>query len=562
MDFASLGLSEHIVKAVNDAGYTDPDPVQLAAIPAALAGKDLVVSSQTGSGKTAAFMLPSLQRLTTEPTIKARGPRVLVLTPTRELAVQVTDACKGYGKNLRTPRPSASSAACPTRCRTSCCPAPTKSWWPPRPPDGPDEQRPHRLRPPRNPDPRRSRPHARHGLRGRHRAIVAKLPANRQTLFFSATLDGQVARMMQRLLKDPERIEINSAQTRHENIEQRLLVADDIGHKNRLLDGILRDVGVEQAIVFTATKRDADALTLNLESQGHSVAALHGDMNQRMRTRTLDQLRRGHLRVLIATDVAARGIDVRTISHVINYDLPKVAADYVHRIGRTGRGGSSGIAISLAERRDVRLLRAIERYTRQPLAVHTLPGLEARSTMPADDRRPGGPRRDGGRSFGNGGGRFGDKRPSSGQRWQPLRPRTPPQLRRCRRADAAPWRSRPASPWAGRSEAVVISPRSAPASSPSARVTRSTAPSSPTWPSAARPTTTPAAASAAAAAKAPAASPAPAAPSTATADRRPAATAQRRLGRPFSVARRPTGNSRERPFTSRGEAAATAYHGS
>jgi len=247
--------------------------------------------------------------------------------------------------------------------------------------------------------------------------------------------------MMQRLLKDPERIEINSAQTRHENIEQRLLVADDIGHKNRLLDGLLRDVSMEQAIVFTATKRDADALTLNLESQGHSVAALHGDMNQRMRTRTLDQLRRGHLRVLIATDVAARGIDVRTISHVINYDLPKVAADYVHRIGRTGRGGSNGVAISLAERRDVRLLRAIERYTRQPLAVHTLPGLEPRSTMPADDRRPGGPRRDGGRSFGNGGGRFGDKRPSTGF-GGPRGDREPR-----READG-----RPASPWAGNGE--------------------------------------------------------------------------------------------------------------
>jgi superfamily II DNA/RNA helicase len=287
-------------------------------------------------------------------------------------------------------------------------------------------------------------------------AICAKLPASRQTLFFSATLDGQVARMMQRLLKDPERIEIDSAQTRHENIEQRLMVADDIGHKNRLLDGLLRDVGVDQAIVFTATKRDADALTLNLESMGHSVAALHGDMNQRMRTRTLDQLRRGHLRVLIATDVAARGIDVRTISHVINYDLPKVAADYVHRIGRTGRGGSSGIAISLAERRDVRLLRAIERYTRQPLAVHTLPGLEPRSTMPADDRRPGGPRREGGRSFGNAP-RFGDKRPSAGHGGarfgdKPAGGFGGGRFDRNERRDDTRGDSRPASPWAGRSE--------------------------------------------------------------------------------------------------------------
>ena len=456
MDFANLGLSEHIVKAVNDAGYTTPTPVQLAAIPAALAGKDLVVSSQTGSGKTAAFMLPSLQRLTTEPTIKARGPRVLVLTPTRELAVQVTDACKGYGKNLRYAKAVSVVGGMPYPVQNKLLSSPYEILVA-TPGRLMDQMNSGRIdfgrleilildEADRMLD---------MGFVDDIEAIVAKLPANRQTLFFSATLDGQVARMMQRMLKDPERIEINSAESRHENIEQRLLVADDIGHKNRLLDGILRDVGVEQAIVFTATKRDADALTLNLESQGHSVAALHGDMNQRMRTRTLDQLRRGHLRVLIATDVAARGIDVRTISHVINYDLPKVAADYVHRIGRTGRGGSSGIAISLAERRDVRLLRAIERYTRQPLAVHTLPGLEARSTMPADDRRPGGggPRRDGGRSFGNGGGRFGDKRPSSGHGNNGGSRFDREPRRSFGDSDASRGEGRPASPWAGRSEA-------------------------------------------------------------------------------------------------------------
>jgi len=448
MDFASLGLSEHIVKAVNDAGYTEPTPVQQAAIPAALAGKDLVVSSQTGSGKTAAFMLPSLQRLTVEPTLKARGPRVLVLTPTRELAVQVTDACKGYGKHLRYAKAVSVVGGMPYPVQNKLLSSPYEILVA-TPGRLMDQMNSGRIdfgrleilildEADRMLD---------MGFVDDIEAIVAKLPAKRQTLFFSATLDGQVARMMQRLLKDPERIEINSAQSRHENIEQRLLVADDISHKNRLLDGILRDVAMEQAIVFTATKRDADALTLNLESMGHSVAALHGDMNQRMRTRTLDQLRRGHLRVLIATDVAARGIDVRTISHVINYDLPKVAADYVHRIGRTGRGGASGIAISLAERRDVRLLRAIERYTHQPLAVHTLPGLEPRSSMPADERRPGGPRRDG-RSFGNGP-RFGDKRPSGGfgNGGRAGEPR-----RGVGESDGNRGEGRTASPWAGRSE--------------------------------------------------------------------------------------------------------------
>ena len=457
MDFASLGLSENIVKAVNEAGYTAPTSVQQAAIPAALAGKDLVVSSQTGSGKTAAFMLPSLERLTTEPTIKARGPRVLVLTPTRELAVQVTEATKRYGKNLRYAKAVSVVGGMPYPVQNKLLSSPYEILvaTPGRLMDQMNSGRIDFARleilildeADRMLD---------MGFVDDIEAICARLPANRQTLFFSATLDGQVARMMQRLLKDPERIEIDSAQTRHENIEQRLMVADDIGHKNRLLDGLLRDVGVDQAIVFTATKRDADALTLNLESMGHSVAALHGDMNQRMRTRTLDQLRRGHLRVLIATDVAARGIDVRTISHVINYDLPKVAADYVHRIGRTGRGGSSGIAISLAERRDVRLLRAIERYTRQPLAVHTLPGLEPRSTMPADDRRPGGPRREGGRSFGNAP-RFGDKRPSAGHGGarfgdKPAGGFGGGRFDRNERRDDTRGDSRPASPWAGRSE--------------------------------------------------------------------------------------------------------------
>ncbi len=445
MDFASLGLSEHIVKAVNEAGYTEPTPVQQAAIPAALAGKDLVVSSQTGSGKTAAFMLPSLQRLTVEPTLKARGPRVLVLTPTRELAVQVTDATKGYGKNLRYAKAVSVVGGMPYPVQNKLLSSPYEILvaTPGRLMDQMERGRIDfgRLEILILDEADRMLDM---GFVDDIEAICAKLPANRQTLFFSATLDGQVARMMQRLLKDPERIEIASAQTRHENIEQRLLVADDIAHKNRLLDGILRDTGVEQAIVFTATKRDADALTLNLESMGHSVAALHGDMNQRMRTRTLDQLRRGHLRVLIATDVAARGIDVRTISHVINYDLPKVAADYVHRIGRTGRGGASGIAISLAERRDVRLLRAIERYTHHPLAVHTLPGLEPRSAMPADERRSGGPRRDG-RSFGNGP-RFGDKRPAAGHGGGGRFDREP------RRGHGDADGSRPASPWAGKGE--------------------------------------------------------------------------------------------------------------
>ncbi len=206
--------------------------------------------------------------------------------------------------------------------------------------------------------------------------IAAATPATRQTLLFSATLDGVIGNLAQRLLKSPKRISVTTAQARHEHIEQRLMYVDDMAHKNRLLDHLLRDTKMNQALVFTATKRDADALADGLSAQGHSVAALHGDMNQRERNRTLTNLRRGQVRVLVATDVAARGIDVAGISHVINFDLPKFAEDYVHRIGRTGRGGASGIAVSFASNRDAVNLHKIERYTGQSITAHTIAGME------------------------------------------------------------------------------------------------------------------------------------------------------------------------------------------
>jgi len=169
---------------------------------------------------------------------------------------------------------------------------------------------------------------------------------------------------------------VDSQQTPHANIEQRLHFADDMGHKTRLLEHLLRDTEMNQAIVFTSTKRAADDIAQGLHRQGFSAAALHGDMNQSARTRTLTSLRRGALRVLVATDVAARGIDVQGISHVINYDLPHQPEDYVHRIGRTGRAGRNGIAISFANVRDHYLVKSIERFTSQPIAISMIDGLE------------------------------------------------------------------------------------------------------------------------------------------------------------------------------------------
>jgi superfamily II DNA/RNA helicase len=221
-----------------------------------------------------------------------------------------------------------------------------------------------------------------------------------------------IGNLAQRLLKSPKRISVAAAQARHENIEQRLMYVDDMAHKNRLLDHLLRDVDLNQALVFTATKRDADSLADELSAAGHAAAALHGDMNQRERNRTLLNLRRGNVRVLVATDVAARGIDVAGISHVINFDLPKFAEDYVHRIGRTGRAGASGIAVSFASNRDAMNLKKIERYTGQPIKTHTVAGMEPKfKPRPASSQ----PRSGAGRGNGGGFGRSNGPSTGSGQ---------------------------------------------------------------------------------------------------------------------------------------------------
>ena len=218
--------------------------------------------------------------------------------------------------------------------------------------------------------------------------IAAATPSSRQTLLFSATLEGNIAKLAQRLLKNPQRIQIASAQARHENIEQRLHHTDDEGHKQRMLAHLLIEGTVDKTIIFTATKRGADKLARTLQANGHKVAALHGDMNQSARNRVIHQLRGGSLRVLVATDVAARGIDVNGVSHVINFDLPRSAEDYVHRIGRTGRAGANGTAISFAAPDESRLLRDIERYTGHAIPAHVVPGIEPKIAP----RRSSGPR--------------------------------------------------------------------------------------------------------------------------------------------------------------------------
>lgn len=412
MSFEDLKLNAAILKAVADTGYTEPTAIQAQAIPEILAGHDLMASAQTGTGKTAAFILPVLNRLATPSALPGKGPRVLVLTPTRELAQQVCDAATTYGKNMRFKIISIlGGMPYPVQNRLLSSHVDILVATPGRLIDHLERGRIDFSRlevlildeADRMLD---------MGFVDDVERIANATPKTRQTLLFSATLDGVVGNLASRLLKEPKRISISAAKDKHENIEQRMMFADDVAHKNKMLSHLLTDAEMNQALVFTATKRDADGLADQLSAQGHSVAALHGDMSQRERNRTLLNLRNGNLRVLVATDVAARGIDVRGISHVINFDLPKFAEDYVHRIGRTGRGGSSGIAISFASNRDAQLLKRIERYTEQSIKMHTIEGLEPKyklRTGPSSDRprSNSGPRRSGGgfgKSQGFGGG--------------------------------------------------------------------------------------------------------------------------------------------------------------
>jgi len=390
--FASLGLNPVILTAITEAGYTHPTPIQAEAIPMVMAGHDLMASAQTGTGKTAAFILPALNRIAEPSAVRSKGPRVLVLTPTRELAQQISDAATKYGKNMRVKVVSIlGGMPYPLQNKLLSSPVDILVATPGRLIDHIERGRIDfsRLEMLVMDEADRMLDM---GFIDDVERIAAATPATRQTLLFSATLDGVIGKLATKLLKTPKRISIAAAQARHENIDQRLMYVDDMAHKNRLLDHILRDTDLNQAIVFTNTKRDADTIADSLSAQGHAASALHGDMNQRDRNRTLVNMRRGQVRVLVATDVAARGIDVAGISHVINFDLPKFAEDYVHRIGRTGRGGASGISVSFASNRDALHLKKIEQYTGQRIDAHTIAGLE-----PKFKPRPASP---GGRSNG------------------------------------------------------------------------------------------------------------------------------------------------------------------
>ena len=403
MTFEQLALAPQLVRALADCGYTTPTPIQEQAIPALLARRDLIGSAQTGTGKTAAFILPALQHLADDPqgVLRSRRtpgtPRVLVLAPTRELAQQVADQAVRYGSFL----------AARTVCIYGGAPYPIQNRDLAR---GVDilVATPGRLM-----------DHLNRGRIDLSRldllvldeadrmldmgfvddvtAIAAATPATRQTVLFSATVDAGIARLAAKLLRDPVRVEVQADKSAPLAIEQRVHFADDHSHKHRLLDHLLADTAITQSIVFIATKRDAESLALRLRGEGHAAAALHGDMNQRERTRTLQEMRRGRLRTLVATDVASRGH--RRRRHQPRHQLRPAAQaeDYVHRIGRTGRAGASGIAVSLAHHSDRGALRQIERFTGASIPAQVIVGLEPRPrSEPSGPRKTGrpAPRRD------------------------------------------------------------------------------------------------------------------------------------------------------------------------
>jgi len=378
MSFSTLGLDSSLLSNLARLGYAEPTPVQREAIPAALAGGDLLVSSKTGSGKTAAFVLAGIERLRTAPTRPGKGPRMLVLAPTRELAMQVQKATHGYASGQRLV----------TACLVGGVPFGRQLSQVRKPVDiviaTPGRLKDHLDR--------GSLELARvellvldeadrmldMGFQEEIDSIVARVPQERQTLLFSATLAGVVGRLASRVTRSPRRIEIGRREEPKPDITQHALIADNESHKGRMLDSLLRETEVEQALVFTAMKRTAAELTLSLVGKGFSAGALHGDMRQHERTRTLNQLRDGRMRVLVATDVAARGIDVPGINLVVNYDAPRMAEDYVHRIGRTGRAGRAGIAVTFLGHADRNLVRQIERFTGNKVSLMEIPGLEPR----------------------------------------------------------------------------------------------------------------------------------------------------------------------------------------
>ena len=399
MSFTSLGLSEALSRAVNDAGYVNPTPVQQRAIPAVLQGRDLMVAAQTGTGKTGGFALPVLERLfpNGQPDGKKAGPRqarVLVLTPTRELAAQVHDSFKIYARDLP--------------MRSTCI-------------FGGVGMKPQVTALSKGLDVLVACPGRLLDLAGQNtvdlsaveilvldeadrmldmgfihdvKKVLALLPKERQNLLFSATFSKDITDLADKLLRNPERIQVTPPNTTVERIEQRIFRIA-AAQKRALLAHLITVGAWEQVLVFTRTKHGANRLAEYLNKNGLPAAPIHGNKSQNARTKALADFKDNAIRVLVATDIAARGLDIDQLPHVVNFELPNVEEDYVHRIGRTGRAGRSGEAISLVSPDEEKLLRAIERLTKQNIPDGDMQGFDPASAPveKVEAREPREPRR-------------------------------------------------------------------------------------------------------------------------------------------------------------------------
>jgi ATP-dependent RNA helicase RhlE len=380
MPFVSLGLMPELTRALADRGYAEPTPVQLRVIPEILAGRDILAGAQTGTGKTAGFTLPILQRLhgNAHP---PKAPRALVLVPTRELAAQVNESVRAYGKYLRL-RTQVIFGGVGINPQI----------------DG--------LR--RGTDilvatPGRLLDHAQQGTVDLSqvqilvldeadrmldmgfiadiRRVIKLLPKQRQNLLFSATYSDDIRRLAQTLLRDPVEIEVARRNAAVDTVEQRAyMVPKD--QKRSLLSHLIQDGDWSQVLVFTRTKHGANRLTKQLQDDGIQAAAIHGNKSQSARTQALAGFKNYDVRALVATEVASRGLDIKELPHVVNYELPNVPEDYVHRIGRTGRAGATGIAVSLVAPDEIGLLKDIEKVLRKPIPQLLLPHFRRAQPQP------------------------------------------------------------------------------------------------------------------------------------------------------------------------------------
>ncbi len=387
--FTDFALGEPLLRAVANEGHSAPTPIQSQAIAPILAGRDLCGIAQTGTGKTAAFALPILERLSNTKATRIPGrSRVLVLTPTRELATQVAQSFRTYGAALRlsiavifggvAQRPQVDAlkrgvdilVATPGRLLDLI------------------EQRHLSLTGVEILVIDEADQMLDLGFIVPIRKIVRMVPAKRQTLFFSATMPKTIAELASQLLSDPVQVAVAPVATTVERVEQSVMFVSS-GQKQPLLERILDDAEMQRVLVFTRTKHGADKVVRNLERAGVEAAAIHGNKSQPQRERALAAFKRGTTRVLVATDIAARGIHVEGVTHVVNYELPNVPESYVHRIGRTARAGAAGIAISFCNAEERAYLRDIEKLTRASVPVAALPaGIEAGHDAAPKDKAP------------------------------------------------------------------------------------------------------------------------------------------------------------------------------